>query len=209
MLRHWEVICEQLQALTTSRPHSLSPITIPHCEEGVPCDICGMYFSSTKTMRQHRARKHQVLVHIDPAEEAQYQPHEHSVNGLPQCKHCNLKLYSASALKQHVLTYACRPRKKLAQADRSAAEPTARSEQVHVPAEERMQVVRLRLICVENRYHWRYSRTGPRSCSNTADSAITGSRRAARSKNALNECISAYGRPLWSNLMTAVSHTTV
>ena len=85
-------------------------------------------------MRQHRARKHQVLVQIDPTEEAQYQPHEHSLNGLPQCKHCNLKLSSAEALRQHVLTYACRPKKAVAQEARGDAEPTARNDAERRPA---------------------------------------------------------------------------
>ena len=78
-------------------------------------------------MRQHRARKRQVLVQVNLKEEAQYQPHEHSLNGLPQCKHCNLKLSSADALKQHVLTYACRPRKAVDQGARGDAEPAARN----------------------------------------------------------------------------------
>ena len=134
MIGYWEGICEQLQALTTTRANSLSPVTAPNWEEGVPCDVCGLYFSSTKTMRQHRARKHQVLVQIDPTEEAQYQPHEHSLNGLPQCKHCNLKLSSADALRQHVLTYACRPKKAVAQEARGDAEPTTRNDAERRPA---------------------------------------------------------------------------
>ena len=134
MIGYWEGICEQLKALTTTRANSLSPVTAPIWEEGVSCDVCGLYFSSTKTMRQHRARKHQVLVQIDPKEEAQYQPHEHSLNGLPQCKHCNLKLSSADALKQHVLTYARRPRKAVDQEARGDAEPTARNNAERRPA---------------------------------------------------------------------------
>ena len=136
MIGYWEGICEQLRALTTTRTSSLSPVTAPIWEEGVPCDVCGLYFSSTKTMRQHRARKHQVLVQVNPKEEAQYQPHEHSLNGLPQCKHCNLKLSSADALKQHVLTYACRPRKAVDQGARGDAEPTARNNAERRTAEE-------------------------------------------------------------------------
>ena len=136
MIGYWERICEQLKALTTTRASSLSPVTAPIWEEGVPCDVCGLYFSSTKTMRQHRARKHQVLVQINPKEEAQYQPHEHSLNGLPQCKRCNLKLSSADALKQHVLTYACRPRKAVDQGARGDAEPTARNNAERRPAED-------------------------------------------------------------------------
>ena len=122
IIGYWEGICEQLRALTTTRTSSLSPVPAPIWEEGVPCDVCGLYFSSTKTMRQHRAQKHQVLVQVNPKEEAQYQPHEHSLNGLPQCKHCNLKLSSADALKQHVLTYACRTRKAV---DQGAHGPAA------------------------------------------------------------------------------------
>ena len=136
MIGYWEGICEQLQALTTTRASSLSPVTAPFWEEGVPCDVCGLYFSSTKTMRQHCARKHQVLVQINRKEEAQYQPPEHSLNGLPQCKHCNLKLSSADALKQHVLTYACRPRKADDQGARGDAEPTARNNAERRPAED-------------------------------------------------------------------------
>ena len=136
MIGYWEGICEQLKALTTTRASSLSPVTAPIWEEGVPCDVCGLYFSSTKTMRQHRARKHQVLVQINPKEEAQCQPHEHSLNGFPQCKHCNLKLSSADALKQHVLTYACRPRKADDQGARGDAEPTARKNTERRPAED-------------------------------------------------------------------------
>ena len=59
-----------------------------------------------------------------------------------------------------------------------------------------LEVVRLRPICVESRCHCRFSRTGARSFFNVADSAITGSRRAAQSKNASNVCINACGMAL-------------
>ena len=136
IIGYWEGICEQLIALTTTRTSSLSPVPAPIWEEGVPCDVCGLYFSSTKTMRQHRARKRQVLVQVNPKEEAQYQPHEHSLNGLPQCKHCNLKLSSADALKQHVLTYACRTRKAVDQGAHGDAVPNARNNAERRTAED-------------------------------------------------------------------------
>ena len=45
MIGYWEGICEQLQALTTTRANSLSPVTAPNWEEGVPCDVCGLCIS--------------------------------------------------------------------------------------------------------------------------------------------------------------------
>ena len=97
--------------------HDITPdspvVPVTPTVTGLACPECGVYFPSTKTLRQHLALKHKKLVTIDPNDAKNYQPHQHSLNGMPQCKHCKKNLQTWGALRQHVLTYACRPQVSL------------------------------------------------------------------------------------------------
>ena len=105
----WEQTHLAYKDLTTTALQDSPVVPVAPTITGLACPECGVYFPSTKTLRQHLALKHKKLVTIDPEEAKNYQPHQHSVNGMPQCKHCKKNLQTWGALRQHVLTYACRP----------------------------------------------------------------------------------------------------
>ena len=106
----WEQTHLAYKDLTTTTLQDTPVVPVTPTITGLACPECGVYFPSTKTLRQHLALKHKKLVTIDPDEAKNYQPHQHSINGVPQCKHCKKNLQTWGALRQHVLTYACRPR---------------------------------------------------------------------------------------------------
>ena len=115
----WEQTHLAYKELNTTTLQDSPVVPVPPTVTGLACPECGVYFPSTKTLRQHLALKHKKLVTIDPNEAKHYQPHQHSLNGMPQCKHCKKNLQTWGALRQHVLTYACRP-----QASLKATNPT-------------------------------------------------------------------------------------
>ena len=109
----WEQTHLAYKELTTTTLQDSPVIPVAPTITGLACPECGVYFPSTKTLRQHLALKHKKLVTIDPEDAKNYQSHLHSINGMPQCKHCKKNLQTWGALRQHVLTYACRPRESL------------------------------------------------------------------------------------------------
>ena len=106
----WEQTYLAYQALTTIALQDSPVVPVKPTVTGLACPECGVYFTSTKTLRQHLALKHKQLVTIDPNEARAYQSHQHSLNGMPQCKHCKKNLQTWGSLRNHVLTYAYRPR---------------------------------------------------------------------------------------------------
>ena len=110
----WEQTHLAYQALTTKALQDSPVVPVTPTVTGLACPECGVYFTSTKTLRQHLALKHKQLVTIDPDEARNYQSHQHSLNGMPQCKHCK-----KTCRPDHVLTYACRPK-----ASSTTAHPT-------------------------------------------------------------------------------------
>ena len=113
----WEQTHLAYQALTTEALQDSPVVPVPPTVTGLACPECGVYFPSTKTLRQHLALKHKQLVTIDPEEAKAYQSHQHSLNGMPQCKHCKKNLQTWGSLRNHVLTYACRPKASSTAAD--------------------------------------------------------------------------------------------
>ena len=74
------------------------------------CDVCGVYFPTLKTMRQHRARTHQQKVQYDTT----FDPALHSVNGLPQCRYCKHNFVAWPALRKHIEGDSCTARHTVA-----------------------------------------------------------------------------------------------
>ena len=106
----WEQTHLAYQALTTTALQASPVDPVKPTVTGLACPECGVYFTSTKTLRQHLALKHKQLVTIDPEEAKHYQSHQHSLNGMPQCKHGKKNLQTWGSFRNHVLTYACRQR---------------------------------------------------------------------------------------------------
>ena len=69
------------------------------------CSECGMYFPSSKTLRQHLARKHGIKV--QELVDFQHRAAEHSVRGMPECAHCGIKVSSMGALRDHIRRNTC------------------------------------------------------------------------------------------------------
>ena len=69
------------------------------------CPECGLYFSSIKAVRQHMARKHGVKAKA--IEGVQYRAEQHSIGGMPHCRHCGAKFSSMGVLRTRIITDAC------------------------------------------------------------------------------------------------------
>ena len=88
LLQHWQIVPREYQEVTTAALPTQTLVPVDHTASGVACPECGLYFISTKTLRQHRALRHKVMVEVDPTEAQHYQPHEHSIGGMPPCRSC-------------------------------------------------------------------------------------------------------------------------
>ena len=69
------------------------------------CDICGQYFPNRRIMLSHRSRKHPE--HVPAATRKRARDYtKHTVDGMPQCKHCSKVFTRVEGLKKH-LKQAC------------------------------------------------------------------------------------------------------
>ena len=73
-----------------------------HTDRPIPCEICGQHFINMRHMLSHRARKH-------PAEQTLAKPLlqstdfvSHTIDGMPQCRHCCEVFTRIEALKKHL-----------------------------------------------------------------------------------------------------------
>ncbi|CAE7279311.1 unnamed protein product [Symbiodinium natans] len=100
---YWQMLHKQLAS------HAVEQRTVTLVELSSSsqhaCSICGLYYPTQKALRQHQALRHGQIqankLSID------YKPEQHSVAGMPQCKHCLLKLYDWGALKGHIMQNVC------------------------------------------------------------------------------------------------------
>ncbi|CAE7224369.1 unnamed protein product [Symbiodinium natans] len=110
-LQYWESMLQQYLIFHTdnidAEPDSrLIPVPAQQSQP-VACPVCGVYFPSNKTMRQHRGRVHKVYVSSHRHDDDMYQQQDHSAGGMPQCIHCGLKTGSWDALRNHILNNVC------------------------------------------------------------------------------------------------------
>ena len=72
----------------TSEGVSPSPSIVPcNAKQPVACPVCGVYFDSMRHMLSHQARQHGCqLPKVPLPKSTDYTAH--TVQGLPQCKHC-------------------------------------------------------------------------------------------------------------------------
>ncbi|CAE7455423.1 unnamed protein product [Symbiodinium natans] len=110
-LQYWESMLQQYLIFHTenidAEPDSrLIPVPAQQSQP-VACPVCGVYFPSNKTMRQHRGRVHKVYVSSRRHDDDMYQQQDHSAGGMPQCIHCGLKTGSWDALRNHILNNVC------------------------------------------------------------------------------------------------------
>ena len=64
----------------------------------IACDICGQYFGSMQHLMSHYARKHPEAEF--PAATGAY--YEHTVDGMPECRHCGAKFNRVAAMRKHL-----------------------------------------------------------------------------------------------------------
>ena len=106
IVAHWESCRETFDGLrTTVSTDSIVPAPPPAVE--MACYVCGVYFPTVKTMRQHRASKHKVYVREEADASRGYQQHLHSVDGMPKCRHCGKTMFNWRAFKKHIINNAC------------------------------------------------------------------------------------------------------
>ena len=86
----------------TSEGVSPSPSIVPcNAKQPVACPVCGVYFDNMRHMLSHQARQHGCqLPKVPLPKSTDYT--EHTVQGLPQCKHCLGIFTRVEALKKHL-----------------------------------------------------------------------------------------------------------
>ena len=98
VIEHWQTLHQQL--LQAAHSPNSAVITEQHA-----CPTCGMYYPTKKALRQHQALRH-GQIQADKVNIV-YKPEQHSVGGMPQCSHCQVKLYNWQALKGHIMLNVC------------------------------------------------------------------------------------------------------
>ena len=66
----------------------------------VACNICGQYFSNMRLMKSHRTRQHGKTPRPSMPDSLQYA--SHTVDGMPQCRHCLQMFTRVEGLKKHL-----------------------------------------------------------------------------------------------------------
>ena len=104
-LTEWENIVAHYKQMQIMSEVKLTAVDNRALEQAQACPECGLYFSSIKTVRQHMARKHGLKV--EAVVGIQYRAEQHSVKGMPQCRHCGSRFSSMGVLRTHIITDAC------------------------------------------------------------------------------------------------------
>ena len=89
---HWQTMQDEL----TYWYHRQSITPVPSVQQW-SCPYCPEIFRHRQSMRAHISRQHSEL---DTPHS--YQPLRDSLHGLPQCRHCQLKLSTRNMLRQHI-----------------------------------------------------------------------------------------------------------
>ena len=104
-----------------------------------PCPTCGVYFPSRHILKIHHTRKHGVKlgssVTRGDAAYKQLDISQHSLHGMPTCRHCNLALVGWQEFRTHILN-ACPILHGGSVADASDAHGAVTSDSIVGPAEQ-------------------------------------------------------------------------
>ena len=104
-----------------------------------PCPTCGVYFPSRHILKIHHTRKHGVKLGSSVARGdtayKQLDISQHSLHGMPTCRHCNLALVGWQEFRMHILN-ACPVLHGGSVADVSAAHGAVTSDSIVGPAEQ-------------------------------------------------------------------------
>ena len=72
-----------------------------YTQKQIACPVCGVYFDSMRHMLSHQARQHKRSLAPEPQPKSTAYP-VHTINGLPQCKHCFGVFTRVEALTKHL-----------------------------------------------------------------------------------------------------------
>ena len=103
VLEYWNQLLTRLKQAANT-PASTVLMEAPASTQ-YACPTCGMYYPTKKALRQHRALRH-GQIQADKLD-IEYKPEQRSVAGMPQRKHCLLKLYHWQSLKGHIMQNVC------------------------------------------------------------------------------------------------------
>ena len=121
---HWEEMRTILACNLHEKNLVEKPATSNRVTEHWPCTQCQKSDTCRPALRRHLAMQHPQIEEMPV-----FDPLRDSLHGLPQCRHCDLKLFSRSSLKLHIEKKWCT--KFDAQA--VSAEPVSTSEFVKQP----------------------------------------------------------------------------
>ena len=104
-VEEWRLVSKQvLQEYIMAKHSGIQAVAI---DKSCPCPTCGIYFANRSAMRQHHMKMHKVSLVPDGKQNKDVRNrvviYEHSVDGMPICKHCGKKFENFSTLKAHVL----------------------------------------------------------------------------------------------------------
>ena len=104
-IEDWRKISMQaLQDYITAKGSGLREISV---DKSCPCPTCGLYFANRSAMRQHHKKIHHVSLVPEGKKDKDVRNrvviHEHSIDGVPICRHCGKQFENFSNLKAHVL----------------------------------------------------------------------------------------------------------
>ena len=93
--------------LTTFKLETDAAPSQPHQPDretyGIKCDVCGLGFATFNNMRKRKTR----VRGINDRQTIEFDPAAHAIQGLPQCRFCEHKFDTWSALKTHITEDRC------------------------------------------------------------------------------------------------------
>ena len=103
MIEHWQTLQQQLQQAA----HNLTSAVI--VEATATEQHACRHVACTTPPRRHcvNTRHFDMGRHRRTRSHIVYKPEQHSIDGMPQCRHCQVKLYNWQALKGHIMLNVC------------------------------------------------------------------------------------------------------
>ena len=90
VIEYYDTLWQNLQQSEASQASTVLVETQAQGQHA--CPTCGLYYPTKKALRQHQALRH-GQTQADRVHLEYNKPEQHSISGMPQCRHCSLTLY--------------------------------------------------------------------------------------------------------------------